>query len=153
MKNAMVSGPHHLRVVLKVLLPLMGFTPKKKERIFGGSLYPISCVEEVLATNSLTKLSTFVGTKDTGGYTSGLLRVLVLRNTSTRRVVLNSLNNEKEYSGVQRLTNSDTKCHSSSLVLPKVFFIGIFLKKKGFLKDLLYNLTTIGLACLGKEEL
>lgn len=28
-----------------------------------------------------------------------------------------------------------------------------FLKKEGFLKDLLYNLITIGLACPGKEEL
>jgi hypothetical protein len=33
-------------------------------------------------------------------------------------VVSNSLNNTKEYNGVQRLTNNDSNCHSNSLTLP-----------------------------------
>jgi len=123
------------RVVLKAPLPLTGFTQRKKERIFGGSLYPISCVEEVLAISLLKKLLTFVEAKDINECISGLLRALKLRDTSTRRVVLNSLNNTKEYSGAQRLTNSDSKCHSSSLTLAKSFFI----EKEEFLEDLSYN--------------
>jgi len=115
MKSAMVSGPHHLKVVLKARLPSTGFMPKKRERIFGGSSYRMSCVEEVLAIGLLKKLLTFVGAKDTYGFIFGLLRVLTLLNTSTRRVVLNSLNNTKEYSGGQRLTNSDLNCHLNSL--------------------------------------
>ena len=153
MKSAMVSGPHHLMAALRGLLPSMGFTPKKKEHIFDGSLYPMSCVEEVLAISLLIKLSIFVEIKNTAGYTSGLLRDLTLRNTFTRSAVSNSLSSTKEYSGAQRLTNSDSNCHLNSLALPKVFFIGIFLKKEGFLKDLLYNLTTMSLAYPGKEEL
>jgi hypothetical protein len=31
--------------------------------------------------------------------------------------------------------------------------LGFLFKKEGFLKGLLYNLITIGLACPGKEEL
>jgi len=80
----------------------------------------------------LKKLLTFVETKHTGGYISGLLTALTLQDTSTRRVVLNSLKNTKEYSGVERLTNSDLNCHSNSLTSPKCFFV----KKEGFLKDL-----------------
>jgi len=38
--------------------------------------------------------------------------------------------------------------------MPKGFlFFEFFHKKEGFLKDLLYNLITFGLACPGKEEL
>ena len=106
---------HRLRVMLKALLPSTGFTPKKRERIFGGLLYSMSCVEEVLVIGLLKKLLTFVETKDTGGYISELLMALTLRDTSMRRVVLNSLNNTKENSGIQRLTNNDSNYGSSSI--------------------------------------
>jgi hypothetical protein len=110
-------------------------------------------VEEVMAISLLKKLLTFVETKDINEYTSGLLRVLTLLNTFTRSADSNSLRITKEYSVSQRLTNSYSNCNFNRLALPKVFFIGIFLKKEGFLKDLLYNLTTMSLACPGKEEL
>jgi len=117
MKSTMVFGLHRLRVVLKDLSPSTGFTPKKRERIFGGSFYPMSCVEGVLVIGLLKKLLTFVEIKNTSGCISGLLKALTLRNTSTRRMASNSLNNLKECSGVQRLMNSDSNCHSNRLVL------------------------------------
>jgi len=92
-----------------------GIHAEKEECIFGDSLYPMSCGEEVLVIGLLKRLLTSVETKDTGGYISGLSRALTLRDTSTRKVVLNLLKSTEENSGEQRLTNSDLKYSSNSI--------------------------------------
>lgn len=98
MKGMMVSVPHHLKVVLKVLLPSTEFTPKKREHIFDGLSYLMSCVEEVLAIDLLTNLSTFVEKK---GYKRIYLRNFEGLNPAKHLYEKNGFKLVEQYKGNQ----------------------------------------------------